>query len=204
MTVRSNQRIPPVLPARVRACFVVCQHPQRRRRSRRLQPELQSEIRPHRSGSCPRDPGHDARVSRRGDASQGVALRSRQSYPADPLTVAKWNHSPALFFSSIGFGYCDDSASLFRHLMAAMGYESRVWGLGGHIVAEVRIDNRWEMWDTDLQVHYFNHSGLVAGVEELAAQPDLILQPVTRLPGALPIASIPLSLASIRPRSTTP
>ena len=113
-------------------------------------------------------------------------------YHADPLTVASWNHSPGLFFSSIGFGYCDDSASVFRHLMTALGYESRVWGLGGHIVAEVLRDNRWEMWDTDLQVYYFNRSGLVAGVEELAAEPDLILQPVTRLPGALAIAYDPI------------
>ncbi len=105
-------------------------------------------------------------------------------YHADPLTGANWNHSPGLFFNSIGFGYCDDSASLFRHLMTAMGHPSRVWGLNGHVVAEVLVNNRWEMWDPDLQVYYLNHAGLVAGVEELAANPDLILNPVERLPGA--------------------
>ena len=57
-------------------------------------------------------------------------------YHFDPLTAARWNHSPGLFFSSVGFGYCDDSASLFRHLMTAMGFTSRVWALNGHVVPE--------------------------------------------------------------------
>ncbi len=105
-------------------------------------------------------------------------------YHFDPLTAARWNHSPGLFFSSIGFGYCDDSASLFRHLMTAMGFTSRVWALNGHVVPEVLVGNRWEMWDPDLQVSYVNHSGLVAGVEELATDPDLITHPLVAVPGA--------------------
>jgi concanavalin A-like lectin/glucanase superfamily protein/chitobiase/beta-hexosaminidase-like protein/putative Ig domain-containing protein len=112
-------------------------------------------------------------------------------YHADPLTGANWNHSPGLFFNSIGFGYCDDSASLFRHLMTALGYSSRVWALNGHVVAEVLVNSRWEMWDPDLQVHYFNRDGLVAGVDELAASPDLILNPAVRLPGAVGVAYEP-------------
>ena len=109
-------------------------------------------------------------------------------YHFDPLTIAQWNHSPGLFFNSIGFGYCDDSASLFRHLMTAMGFTSRVWALNGHVVPEVLINNRWEMWDPDLQVTYVNHSGLVAGVEELATDPDLIAHPLVAVPGAAPAA----------------
>ncbi len=105
-------------------------------------------------------------------------------YHFDPLTTALWNHSPGLFFNSIGFGYCDDSASLFRHLMTAMGFTSRVWALNGHVVPEVLVDNRWEMWDPDLQVTYVNRGGLVAGVEELASDPDLITHPPVSVPGA--------------------
>ncbi len=105
-------------------------------------------------------------------------------YHFDPLTASRWNHSPGLFFSSIGFGYCDDSASLFRYLMTAMGFTSRVWMLTGHVVPEVLVDGRWEMWDPDLQVSYINHSGFAASVEELATNPDLITHPLVSFPGA--------------------
>ncbi len=103
-------------------------------------------------------------------------------YHFEPITSSNWYHAPALFFNSAGFGYCDDSASVFRHLITAMGYPARVWLLNGHVVAEVFNNNRWEMWDPDLEVYYLNHQGLVSGVEELAADPGLITNPVSPLP----------------------
>jgi hypothetical protein len=101
-----------------------------------------------------------------------------------PLSPAHWNHSPTLFFNSIGFGLCDDSASVFSHLVTAMGYTGRVWELNGHVVPEVLIDGRWEMWDPDLELYYVNRQGMVAGVEELAGDPDLITHPLSPMSGA--------------------
>jgi hypothetical protein len=107
-------------------------------------------------------------------------------YHFGPLTRARWNQSPALFFSSIGFGFCDDVAALFYHLSTAMGYPARVWNLSlRHTVPEVFINNRWEMWDPDLQVYYQNRNGLIAGVEELANDTDLITHPLNPVPGAV-------------------
>ena len=98
-------------------------------------------------------------------------------YHFERLTDAHWYDSPALFLNSAGFGYCGDSASVFYFLVTGMGYSARVWELSGHIVPEVFVNNRWEMWDPDLEVYYENREGSIAGVEELAADPDLITNP---------------------------
>src|SRR5262249_54857929 len=55
----------------------------------------------------------------------------------DPLTSARWYHSPALLLNSAGFGYCDDDASAYYFLVSDLGYTSRVWSLNGHVVPEV-------------------------------------------------------------------
>src|SRR5207302_639262 len=102
-------------------------------------------------------------------------------YHFEAVTGAPWFESPGLFFNSAGFGYCDDSAALFYHLMTGLGYPARVWGLSGHVVAEVRVNDRWELWDPDLEAYYLNRAGLVAGVEELAGDPDLITHPLEPL-----------------------
>lgn len=95
-----------------------------------------------------------------------------------PLTEELWYHSPALFFNSVGFGYCDDSAVIYSHILRMLGYETRVWGLSGHVVSEVLVNNRWEMYDPDLKVYYYNKEGNVAGVEELSNSPNLITNPI--------------------------
>ncbi|GEM_PF-3994611 len=97
-----------------------------------------------------------------------------------PLSGRSWiSSSPALFFNSIGFGYCDDAAILFCQLMTSAGYKTREWRLTGHVVSEVSINGRWEMYDADLGVYYHDRQGAVAGVEELASCPDLITNPVS-------------------------
>jgi hypothetical protein len=114
-------------------------------------------------------------------------------YHYAPLTELRWQHTPALFFNSIGFGFCDDSATLLYYLWHRLGYEARVWGLTGHVVSEVSVDGRWEMYDAGLPglsdsyytnylgpqecVYYHNRAGQVAGVEELEADPTLITDP---------------------------
>jgi len=94
-------------------------------------------------------------------------IRSNR-YHFEPLTTAAWFSFPSLFFNSAGFGYCGDAARVFYHLMTAMGYSARVWV----------VDGRWEMWDPDLEVYYYNSTGAVAGVSELAANPELITNPL--------------------------
>ena|GEM_PF-1015450 len=114
-------------------------------------------------------------------------------YHYTPLTGLRWQHTPALFFNSIGFGYCDDSASLLYYLWHRLGYEARVWCITGHVIPEVHVNGRWEMYDAGLPgvsedyydnyrglqqcVYYYNREGQVAGVEELAADGTLITEP---------------------------
>jgi len=98
-----------------------------------------------------------------------------------PVTPDSWKHNPALFFNSIGLGFCGETASLYSQLASLLGFSARVWGLDGHVIPEVLADGRWEMYDPDLEVYYYNDAGQVAGVIELAADPSLILSPRNNL-----------------------
>lgn len=93
------------------------------------------------------------------------------------LSEATWLHAPARLLNSTGFGYCDDVASAFSLLASEAGFKTRVWTLGGHVVPEVEIGDRWEMYDPDTGVVYFNEYDQVANVEELAADAALITSP---------------------------
>jgi len=91
-------------------------------------------------------------------------------------------HDPLVMLWSVGFGQCDDLASVLAHVWEAQGHMVRIWGLEGHVVPEVLVDGRWQMYDPSLGVYYLNRDSAVAGVEELAADPDLITAPVHRFP----------------------
>ncbi len=107
-------------------------------------------------------------------------------YHWDPITSYSWgDSSPALFFNSIGFGFCSDSAALYCYMMSSLGYQARVWGMNGHVVPEVLINGTWEMYDPDKQVYYIDNQGNVAGVQELESNPGLITNPIVPLQGTL-------------------
>ncbi|OWY20985.1 hypothetical protein C7N43_00670 [Sphingobacteriales bacterium UPWRP_1] len=93
-----------------------------------------------------------------------------------PLTESAWQHNPLLLFNSIGFGQCDDLAITLAQLWSAMGYQSRVWGLNGHVVPEIYANNRWQMYDPSYRVYYTisSQTNLVASVEDLAGNAALV------------------------------
>lgn len=97
-----------------------------------------------------------------------------------PVSIDFWAHEPSLYLNSIGAGLCDDAASALTLIWNAMGYEARVWLLSGHVVSEVYTGERWQMYDADLGVVYYNYDNQVAGVEELADNPHLIYNPIVR------------------------
>ena len=105
----------------------------------------------------------------------------RNRYHFEPYTAQRWGHSPTLFLNSLGYGLCDDTASVTRALAVRRGMESRVWFLNGHLVAEIRSAGRWQVYDADLEAYYLLRDGRVAGVAELSADPKLISQPVQSL-----------------------
>lgn len=109
------------------------------------------------------------------------------------LSESYWLHAPARVLNSTGFGYCDDLASAFAALLSEEGMEVRVWTLNGHVVPEVKVDGRWEMYDSDTGIIYYNDSNQIAGVEELMTDPTLITQPrgyirATKLDDAFPFS----------------
>ena len=96
-----------------------------------------------------------------------------------PLTENAWQHSPGLMINSIGNGVCDDLAIVLSNLWKNLGFNSRVWSLGGHVVPEVEINGKWQMYDPTYQVYYINSENEVAGVEELSKTPSMIRDPYT-------------------------
>jgi|GEM_PF-5219084 len=101
-----------------------------------------------------------------------------------PVTGKTWLHDPTTYLNSLGAGLCDDSASALKLIWNAMGYESRVWLLSGHVVSEVHTGERWQMYDADLRLVYYNDAGQPAGVEELAENPHYIYSPKVRFDAA--------------------
>ena len=104
-------------------------------------------------------------------------------YHSAPLCGQYYQHDPSFFMNCMGFGLCDDAACVTATIWRNMGYESRVWGLGGHVVPEIKINNRWELYDPDLMVIYYKKNGDVAGVEDLAKNPALVKNPLKKTPG---------------------
>jgi hypothetical protein len=98
-----------------------------------------------------------------------------------PLGPANWLSNPAVLVNSLGWGFCHNVAGTYAELARVAGYESRIWGLNGHVVPEVRIEGRWQLYDPDLAVYYHDAAGGIAGVEQLVADPSLITAPVAPL-----------------------
>jgi hypothetical protein len=112
----------------------------------------------------------------------------KNRYHFESYTDSVWGHSPVLMLNSLGFGFCDDVASVYYFLATKMGYQARIWNIisadsqSGHVIPEVLIQNRWEMYDPDLEVYYWNEQGQVAGVEELSHNTQLITEPINPFP----------------------
>lgn len=103
-----------------------------------------------------------------------AAARHRHQYP---LTGGLMIHQPDLYFRSLGFGFCDDSATAMHWILTRLGIESRVVELGGHVVTEAKEYGRWVAYDTDLKIYYHLRDGRKAGVQDLADDPSLITNP---------------------------
>jgi hypothetical protein len=99
-----------------------------------------------------------------------------------PLSENTWLMDPLVTINSLGWGFCSNVASAFVRIAEQAGLEGRVWGLGGHVVPEVRVsDGTWQMYDPDLAVYYQNSDGSVASVSDLESQPHLVSEPIDPL-----------------------
>ena len=114
-----------------------------------------------------------------GDSTESIEKRAWRfvkdhAYFEQPLTDSNWIHDPGIFINSLGFGYCDDKASVLAFIWEKLGLFSRVWSLGGHVVPEVYANDGWSMYDPEYEVYYQTNQNYVNGVEELAKQPSIV------------------------------
>lgn len=94
--------------------------------------------------------------------------------------TGNWQHLPVLMVNSLGTGECGELALGLNLIWKTLGFQSRVWGLGGHVVPEVFANNKWQMYDPSFQIYYLNYKNEVAGVEELSKNPELITKPINK------------------------
>ncbi|HET9406554.1 MAG TPA: hypothetical protein VFO39_04905 [Candidatus Sulfotelmatobacter sp.] len=130
--------------------------------------------------------------NREPDYRKAWRFLTARAYFYTPFSGSRKQHDPLLFLNSLGYGYCDDFANVLATIWKWQGYQSRVWWLNGHVVPEVRASGRWMMFDADIGVYYTDATGNVASVEDLAANPDLILHPIDPIYDSSYVAYDPL------------
>jgi hypothetical protein len=91
--------------------------------------------------------------------------------------------SPLLMFNSFGIGLCGELARTLSEIWKLQGFNSRVWIINNnsHVVAEVFTNGKWQMYDPSFGVYYYNYELMVASVQELSENPNLITNPITEL-----------------------
>lgn len=96
--------------------------------------------------------------------------------------------SPALFLAASGEGQCGLAARALASLWKAAGLEGRVYLLGGHAAAEVRLGGRRRLFDPD-QGAVYEDGGEILSAARLARRPEIVAalaDDLGRGPGGLP------------------
>lgn len=91
----------------------------------------------------------------------------QNTFSTKPFTSKPWCHNPNIFINSIASGYCDDMASHLVLLWEKLGYKARIMGLEGHVIAEVYHNGKWELYDPDLRVYFYNSNNKIASLQEI-------------------------------------
>lgn len=83
---------------------------------------------------------------------------------------------PIKLLSVYGYGFCSHAAKALAILANHAGLETQVrHAKGQHVVCEILIDGRWAMFDPDGEVVYRTNEGRIASVDEIRADPALVL-----------------------------
>jgi len=90
-----------------------------------------------------------------------------------------WQHDVYLFTNSIGKGFCDDRASLLAQLWRDLGYQSKVYGISGHVICEVYENGKWKMYDPDMLAAFYNNNHQIASIKELENDSSLFNNRIT-------------------------
>jgi hypothetical protein len=79
----------------------------------------------------------------------------------------KYRYSPGIFINSLGTGLCDNRGTVLALIWRELGFESRCVHLGGHLVPEVKDNDKWKLLDPDYY-SYFLYDGEIASVDQIA------------------------------------
>lgn len=102
---------------------------------------------------------------------------SENTFNTPPYTKKAWQHHPLLFLNSIGGGYCDDISTTLVSIWENWFDSARVVNLGGHVVAEVKSNGDWKMFDADKGVAYLDENKKVCSIDELEDSVNWISNP---------------------------
>lgn len=94
------------------------------------------------------------------------------------ITKNNWLYNPLLLMNSAGGSRCGFRSAVMTNLLLFMGEEARSWGLEGHVITEVLADGKWQVYDPDLGVVYFNERKEICSFDELCSKPEYITNPV--------------------------
>lgn len=92
---------------------------------------------------------------------------SDMTFHSEPFTTENWQHESCLFINSIGGGFCDDRSSVLAKTWREQGFKSRIIGFEDHVVAEVLVKNKWQMYDPDFGVFYCDEKGTLKSIQDL-------------------------------------
>lgn len=93
------------------------------------------------------------------------------------ITKNNWLYDPLLLMNSAGGSYCGFRSAAMTNILKSMGEEARSWCIEGHVITEVLVDGRWQVYDPDLGVVYYNKRGEICSFEELCDHTELITSP---------------------------
>lgn len=99
------------------------------------------------------------------------------TYNYKSIVNDNWSTTLSLYINSLGVGLCGKQAIVLSKIWKKLGYDTRIWGLTGHIVPEVYYNNKWHMLDPAFRVYFLNDSNDIANVSELENNPSLITKP---------------------------
>ena len=99
------------------------------------------------------------------------------TYNNKSIVRDNWSTTISIYINSLGVGLCGKQAIVLSKIWSKLGYETRIWGLEGHIVPEVFINNKWTMLDPAFRVYFLNEKSEIAGIKELEENPTLITKP---------------------------
>ncbi len=94
-----------------------------------------------------------------------------------PLAGARDIKDGLTFFNAIGSGFCGNKSQALAWIWRAMGYDTRVVDLEGHVVPEIFVKNHWEVWDPTYHIYYTDDYGTPLSVDSLAAHSKYVNHP---------------------------